>query len=114
MLKTDGGVLNCWRRLRESVAPEEEETMQKWFIWKETMKKEDDKRMMGELHRQKVSQMIQSAEGSAGLLHKITVLQERRRGRKAFGPLCSKEERVGKALAMLRKCAEHGGQALEK
>ena len=27
---------------------------------------------MKELHQQKVKQMIQSAEGSAGLLHKIT------------------------------------------
>ena len=36
------------------------------------MKKEDDKRKMEELHQQKVSQMIKSVEGSAGLLHKIT------------------------------------------
>ena len=36
------------------------------------MKKEDDKRKMEELHRQKVSQVIKSAEGSAGPLHKIT------------------------------------------
>ena len=38
--------------------------------WK--MKKEDDRRKMEELHQQRVNQMIKSAEGSAGLLHKIT------------------------------------------
>ena len=51
--------------------PEEEETMQKWYIWLEN-EKEDDNRKMEELHQQRVNQMIKSAEGSAGLLHKIT------------------------------------------
>ena len=36
------------------------------------MKKEDEKRKMEDLHQQKVNRMIKSAEGSAGLLHKIT------------------------------------------
>ena len=36
------------------------------------MKKEDGKRKMEELHEQRVNQMIKSAEGSAGPLHKIT------------------------------------------
>ena len=34
--------------------------------------KEDEKRRMEEMHQQRVNQMIKSAEGSAGLLHKIT------------------------------------------
>ena len=42
--------------------------MQKWYGWK--MKKKDEKRNMEELHQQRVIQMIKSAEGSAGLLHK--------------------------------------------
>ena len=38
----------------------------------EEMKKEDEKEKMEELHQDKVAQMIKSAEGSAGLLHKIS------------------------------------------
>ena len=45
--------------------------MQNWFVWLEKMKKEDGKRKMEELHQQRVNQMIKSAEGSAGLLHKF-------------------------------------------
>ena len=52
--------------------PGEQETMQTWFVWLEKMKKEDDKRKLEELHQQSVSQMINCAEGSAGLLHKFT------------------------------------------
>ena len=36
------------------------------------IKKEDEKRKMEEMHQQRVSQMIKSAEGSAELLHMIT------------------------------------------
>ena len=36
------------------------------------MKKEDEKQKKVEMHQQQVTQMIKSAEGSAGLLHKIT------------------------------------------
>ena len=36
------------------------------------MKRRDDKGKMTELHQHKVAQMIKSAEGSTGLLHKIT------------------------------------------
>ena len=50
----------AWLQLEE-----EEENLQKW-------KKEQDKRMVEELHQQKACQMIKRAEGSAGLLHKIT------------------------------------------
>ena len=52
--------------------PGEEEAMQKWYVWLETLKKEDEKRKMEELHQQRVNQMIKSAEGRAGLLHKFT------------------------------------------
>ena len=45
--------------------------MEKWSVWLET-EKEDEKRKMEELHQQRVNQMIKSAEGAAGLLHKIT------------------------------------------
>ena len=51
--------------------PGEEETMPKWYVWL-GMEKEDEKRKMEELHQQRVNQMIKSAEGSAGLWHKIT------------------------------------------
>ena len=46
--------------------------MQKWYDWLEKMKKEDEKKKMEEMHQQKATQMIKSAEGIAGLLHKIT------------------------------------------
>ena len=46
--------------------------MQKWYAWLEKMKKEDEKRKMEEMHQQRVNQMVKSAEGSAGILHKLT------------------------------------------
>ena len=46
--------------------------MQKWFEWLEEMKKKDEKEKTEEMHQQKVAQMIRSAEGSAGLLQKIS------------------------------------------
>ena len=51
--------------------PGEEETMQKWYAWLEKMEKGNEKRKMEDMHRQSVNQMIKSAEGSAGLLHKL-------------------------------------------
>ena len=36
------------------------------------MKKKDEKGKMEEMHQHKVAKMIESAEGSAGLLHKIS------------------------------------------
>ena len=56
----------------------------------------------------RVNQMIKSAEGSAGLLHKITKPAEDEAAR-----LLDRCEANRKALAMLRKCAECGGQAVE-
>ena len=46
--------------------------MQKWYNWLEDMKKKDEKKKMEEMHQHKVEQVIKSAEGSAGLLHRIT------------------------------------------
>ena len=48
-----------------------EDTMQKWYKWLEEMKKKDEKENMEEMHQHKVAPMMKSAEGSAGLLHKI-------------------------------------------
>ena len=36
------------------------------------MKKKDEKEKREEMHQHKVAQLIKNAEGSAGLLHKIT------------------------------------------
>ena len=46
--------------------------MRKWHSWLEETKKKDEKEKMEEMHQHKVAQMIESAEGSAGLLHKIS------------------------------------------
>ena len=39
---------------------------------RENEKKEEKKKKLEEIHQQKVTQMIKSAEGSAGLLHKTS------------------------------------------
>ena len=57
---------NAW------IHPGWEDTLQKRYELLEQMKKEDEKKKMEEVHQQKVTQMIESAERSAGLLHKIT------------------------------------------
>ena len=49
-----------------------EDTVQKWYNWLEEMKKKDEKEIMEEIHQHKVTQMMKSADGSAGLLHRIT------------------------------------------
>ena len=49
-----------------------DDTVQKWYEWLEHMKKKDEKGKTEEMHQRKVEKMIKSAEGSAGLLHKIT------------------------------------------
>ena len=56
--------------VKASIHPGWEDTMQKWYDWPEKMKNEKGK--MEEMHQQKVAQMIKSAEGSAGVLDKIT------------------------------------------
>ena len=47
-----------------------EDALQKWYERLKYTKKKDEKEKMDEMHHQKVEQMIKSAEGSAGLLHK--------------------------------------------
>ena len=60
MPKTVGGSRSCLRRVV------------RWYERLEYMKKKDEKEKMEEMHQRKVEKMIKSAEGSAGLLHKIT------------------------------------------
>ena len=65
--------------------------------WLEERKKKGDKEKIEKLYQQKVSQMIKSAEDSAGLFVKVTKrkmlerrstdLEERRRRCQAVGPL---------------------------
>ena len=45
--------------------------MQKWYVLVGEMKQEDENSKMEELYQQRVNQMIKSAEGIAGLLHKF-------------------------------------------
>ena len=49
-----------------------EDTMHECYNRLEEMKKKDEKGKMEEIHQHKVAKMIESAEGSAGLLHKIS------------------------------------------
>ena len=64
---------------------------------------------MEEMHQHKVAQMIKSAEGSAGLLHKNFKAHSmvergadlgRRRRCEVAGSLCSEKERMDNTLAM--------------
>ena len=74
-MEKGAGYLSCWRRhivKKAWIHTGCEDTMQKWYHWLEDMKKKDEKEKMEEMHQKKVEQMIKSAEGSAGLLHKIT------------------------------------------
>ena len=48
-----------------------EDTMQKWYDWLGEMKKHEINKLE-EMHQRNVSQMIKSADDSAGLLHRIT------------------------------------------
>ena len=48
-----------------------EDIMRKWYEWLVERKK-DEKEKMEEMHQHKVAQTIKSADGSAGLLHKIS------------------------------------------
>ena len=68
--------------------------MQKWYEWLEERKKNDEKEKMEEMHQQKVAQMIKSAEGSAGLLHKISKPRTWRRG----AQILEKEEEDARLL----------------
>ena len=54
--------------------------MQTWYNWLKEMKWKDEKEKMEDMHQHKVAQMIKSAEGSAGVLHKISKPTAWRRG----------------------------------
>ena len=58
-------------RKRGSIQKKKKPCKNDIFGWRKS-KKEDDGRKMEELHQQRVNQVIKSAEGRAGLLHKIT------------------------------------------
>ena len=49
-----------------------EDTMRTWYDWLGELKKKNERKNMEQLHQQRVSPMIKSADGSAGLFHKIT------------------------------------------
>ena len=65
------------------------------------MKERDDKGKMEELHHHKVAQMIKCAEGSAGLLHKMTKLPTWRGGTQ----ILKKEEEDAR---LLDRCEARG------
>ena len=54
--------------------------MQQWHNWLHEMKKKDEEKRRLEEHQKLVSRMIASADGGAGLLHKITKPTAWRRG----------------------------------
>ena len=73
------------------------------------MKKKDEKEKMKEMQQHKVAQMIKSAEGSAGLLHKISQPTAWRGGtqilvnEEEYARLldrCEAKKRVGPTLAV--------------
>ena len=64
---------------------------------RENEKKEDEKRNMEEMHQQRVNQMIQSAEGSTGLQHKITKTTAWRGGAQILG-------KEGEDVRLLDRC----------
>ena len=49
-----------------------EDAKHKWYEWREYMKNKDEKEKWRRMHQRKLEKMTKSAEGSAGLLHKIT------------------------------------------
>ena len=55
-----------------------EVTVQQWYNWQFEVKKKDEEKRMEVEHQKIVSRMIDSAQGGAGLLHKITEPTARR------------------------------------
>ena len=73
MLRIVGGLLSCWRQAaRRRGSTQKKKLCTSCIYLVGRMKKEDERRKMEEMHQERVNQMIRSAEGSAGLLHKIT------------------------------------------
>ena len=96
--------------------------MQKWYEWLEHMKKKDEKEQMEEMHQRKVENMIKSAAGSAGLLHKITkptkwrggvqILEKEEEDAKLL-ERCEAKRKIVKTLATQRGETEYARQAME-
>ena len=73
-------------------------------------KKKDENEKMEVMHQRKVEKMIKSAEGSAGLLHKITkptiwrggvqILKKEEEDARLLDRCAAKRKRMGKELAM--------------
>ena len=82
MPKADGGFLSFWLHIvkNHGLHAGWEDVMQKWYEWREYMKKKDEKKKMEEMHQRQVEQMMKSAAGSAGLLHKMSKPMLWRRG----------------------------------
>ena len=82
--------------------------MQKWYEWLCEVKKKDEAKKMEEEHQQKVSQVIKSADVSAGLRHKITkptawrrsAVMKEEEDATQMAQVRRKEERMGNTLAM--------------
>ena len=84
----------------------------------------DEKKRKEDHHRKLVTRMISGAEGGAGFLaqdHEANSVERRFAGVLSIGRRCQPleemrrtEERVGVALAVRRKRAEHGGQAVQE
>ena len=91
-----------------------EDTMQKWYNWLEEMKWKDEKENMEHMRQHKVAQMIKSAEGSAGLLHKISkptawrrgvqILENEEEDAKLLGRCEAKRKEWAKHCSVLRRC----------
>ena len=79
-----------------------EDILQKWYEWMCEMKKKDEAKWMEEEDQKKVSQMIKSADGSAGLgvERRCADIDEGRGRRQASGKMRRKVEITDKALAM--------------
>ena len=81
--------------------------------WLEDMKKKDEKKSE-DMHQHKVAQMIKSAEGSAGLLRKITkptlwrsgapILGERREDARFLDRCEAKRKEWANHGSVMRKC----------
>ena len=87
-----------------------EDTMKKWYEFLEYIKRKDEKEKMEEMHQRKVEKMIKSAEGSAGLLHKITrptmwrrgvqILEKKEEDARLLDRFEAKKKRMVETLAM--------------
>ena len=107
-------------RRRGSTRKKKKKQCQSSIVGLENGKKEDEKRKMEEMHQQKVSQMIKKCRRWCWAFTQawrggVQILKEIAEDAKLLDRCeAKKEERARKALAVWRRCAEHGRQALEK